>query len=35
MQGENIFERTNGKWQVLYFRMQEESILEHIDGQCH
>ena len=29
MQGEDIFERTNGKCHVLHFSMQEQHILNH------
>ena len=35
MQGEDTFERTNGKCRVFTFIIQEEDILEHINGKCH
>ena len=35
MQGEDTFERTNGKCHVLHFSMQEEDILEHTNAKRH
>jgi hypothetical protein len=35
MQGEDIFERTNGQCHVSHFSKREEDILEHTNGKCH
>ena len=35
VQGEDIFERTNVKCHVFTFRMEEEDILQHINGKYH
>ena len=34
MQGEDISERTNGKYHVFTHSMQEEDFLEHTNGKC-
>jgi hypothetical protein len=35
VQGEDVFEGTNGKCCVFTFGMQEEGILEHTNSKCH
>ena len=34
MQGEDIFDCTNGMCHVFTFEYEEEDILEHVDGKC-